>query len=113
MTEGPSPFVPISMAGGPAPAEAIRPRVVYVKYRAPAPLEFPGVQGILPGPVFHVAGVLLREDDEFLALGEVAFAAENPEYARRFGKDMFPAFRHILTIPKASILERKDLAPWG
>ncbi len=112
-TERP-PFVPLPMAGGPAgPAPASAPpppvTVVYLRYRDPQPLEFTGSQGVLPGPIFHAAGILLREDDEFIALGEVAHLEENPEYARRFGRDMFPAFRHVLTVPKAAIVERRDV----
>jgi hypothetical protein len=84
-------------------------RVVYVRYRDPNPLEFPDRPERLPGPIFHAAGVLLREDDEFLALGEVAFAEENPPMVQRYGVDLFPAYRNILTIPKAVIVERRDV----
>lgn len=83
-------------------------RVVYVRYRDPNPLEFPDRPERLPGPIFHAAGVLLREDDEFLALGEIAFAGENPPLVQRYGVDLFPAYRNILTIPKATIVERRD-----
>lgn len=111
------PFVPLPMRGegrgpgasappGSGPAEV---RLVYVRYRDPSPLEFPDRPERLPGPVFHVAGVLLREDDEFLAVGEVAFAPENPQLAERYGGDLFPAYRNVLTIPKGAILERRDL----
>ena len=112
--EGRGPFVPLPLArpaGTPAAPEAARlppVELVYVRYRDPQPLEFPGTIGMLPGPVFHAGGVLLREDEEFLALGEVAFATENEPYVRRFGVDLFPSYRHILTIPKASILERRS-----
>jgi hypothetical protein len=108
MSEGPGPFVPLPVVGREPPTTTPKVQVVYVRYRAPDPLEFPGVGGILPGPIFHVAGVLLREDSEFLALGEVAFAPDNPDYVARFGRNLFPAFRHILTIPKASVLQRQD-----
>ena len=105
---GNAPFVPLPMHGSPPHRAARAIRLVYVVYRPPEALEFPGVQGTLPGPVFHAAGVLLREDEEHLALGEVAFPEENPEYVQRFGKALFPAFRHILTLPKSVILQRKD-----
>lgn len=117
MTEPPRvPFTPLPMQGdatrttAPA-APAARPevRVVYVRYRDPNPLEFPDRPERLPGPVFHAAGVLLREDEEFVALGEVAFADENVPLETRYGADLFPAYRHILTVPKASILERRDV----
>ena len=89
-------------------------RVVYVRYRDPTPLEFPDRPERLPGPVFHVAGILLREDDEFLALGEVAWSGENEVLASQYGRDLFPAYRNILTIPKATIQERRDfLVPSG
>ncbi len=115
--EGPVPFVPLPLAGRPAPAPAgadgagTLVEVIYVRYRDPTPLEFPGERGRLAGPVFHAAGVLLREDADHLALGEIAFAADNPEYAQRYGGDLFPSYRHVLTIPKASILERRTFSP--
>ena len=93
---------------GPKPSVPREVRVVYVRYRDPNPLEFPNRPERLPGPIFHAAGVLLREDDEFLALGEVAFAEENPPMVQRYGADLFPAYRNILTIPKATIVERRD-----
>ena len=83
-------------------------RVVYVRYRDPTPLEFPDRPERLPGPVFHAAGILLREDDEFLALGEVAWSEENEALAVKYGRDLFPAYRNVLTIPKATIQERQD-----
>jgi hypothetical protein len=110
------PFVPLPMhpTGGAEAPEAKTPpsrevRVVYVRYRDPNPLEFPDRPERLPGPIFHAAGVLLREDDEFLALGEVAFAEENPPMVQRYGVDLFPAYRNVLTIPKSTIVERRDV----
>jgi hypothetical protein len=90
---------------GPTPRQV---RVVYVRYRDPNPLEFPDRPERLPGPIFHAAGVVLREDDEFLALGEIAFAEENPPMVQRYGADLFPAYRNVLTIPKVTIVERHD-----
>jgi hypothetical protein len=97
--------------GAPPPKGSGTPkvRVVYVRYRDPNPLEFPDRPERLPGPIFHAAGVVLREDDEFLALGEIAFAEENPPMVQRYGPDLFPAYRNILTIPKATIVERRDV----
>lgn len=111
------PFVPLPMSpspgSGPTPTSPASPvgglRVVYLRYRDPTPLEFPDRPERLPGPLFHVAGVLLREDDEFLALGEVAWEEENRPLAGRYGRDLFPAYRNVLTIPKAAIVERQDL----
>lgn len=111
------PFVPLPMsspegAGPSPPPPGRRPRtvrVVYVRYRDPNPLELPDRPERLPGPVFHTAGILLREDDEYLALGQVAFAEENPPLAARYGADLFPAYRNVITIPKAAILERKEV----
>ncbi len=116
MTQGgrDAPFVPLPMHGsGPSRGPPPAVRLVYVIYRPPEALEFPGVQGILPGPIFHAAGILLREDEEYLALGEVAFPEENPEYVQRFGRALFPAFRHILTLPKSALLGRKDFPLGG
>ena len=111
------PFVPLPMAPGrsadpAAESSASVPReirVVYVRYRDPAPLEFPDRPERLPGPVFHAAGILLREDDEFLALGEVALSEENTALVGRYGRDLFPAYRNVLTIPKPAIQERREI----
>jgi hypothetical protein len=92
-----------------APGPPKEVRVVYLKYRDPSPLEFPDRPERLPGPVFHAAGVLLREDDEFLALGELAFADENGPLAQRYGHDLFPAYRNVLSVPKSSVIERRDM----
>lgn len=110
----PVPFLPLPMAGESVPTRPPgqpRPevRMVYLRYRDPKPLEFPDRPERLGGPVFHAAGVLLREDDDFLALGEVAFAEENELLARRYGADLFPAYRNVLTVPKAAIVERRDV----
>ena len=106
----PPPFVPLPMQGAPAgPGAAPRElRVVYLRYRDPNPLMFPERPERLPGPVFHAAGVLLREDDEFLAIGEIAFSDENAPLAGRYGPDLFPAYRNTLTVPKAAVVERRD-----
>ena len=109
--EGPEPvIVPPPVQGEGPPAPPSRPvRVVYLRYRDPSSLEFPERPGPLTGPIFHAAGVLLREDEQFLALGEIAYAQENEPLAHRYGGDLFPAYRNILTIPQASIVERHDL----
>lgn len=117
MTELPRPpFVPLAMhpsgggeSGGSKAPGREEVRVVYLRYRDPNPLEFPDRPERLPGPIFHTAGVLLREDDEFLALGEIAFAEENPPMVQRYGVDLFPAYRNVLTVPKATIVERRDI----
>ncbi len=111
-------LVPLPMVGDPTRADdsplARGPLlIVYVRYRDPAPLEFPGVAGLMPGPIFHAAGVLLREDEGFLALGEVAFGEENGPFTLRFGADLFPAYRHVLTIPKETILDRRTFQVEG
>ncbi len=115
----PHPFVPLPMVASrpPQPPDPDAPsgppevHVVYIRYRDPNPLEFPDRPERFPGPIFHAAGVVLREDEEFLALGEVAFGPENPELAGRYGADLFPAYRNVLTVPKAAIVERRDLVP--
>jgi hypothetical protein len=117
MNETPEdPFVRLPMLPKGAESETIpkRPetrevRVVYVRYRDPNPLEFPDRPERLAGPIFYAAGVLLREDEKFLALGEIAFAEENPLLVQRYGVDLFPAYRNILTIPKGAIVERRDI----
>ena len=115
--DSPPVFVPLPMAGEPRPdapvaGDAARPavRIVYLRYRDPRPLEFPDRPGKLGGPIFHAAGVLLREDDAFVALGEVAFAEENAALVQRYGRDLFPAYRNILTVPKAAIVARLDVS---
>lgn len=114
--EVPVPFTPLPMhpeapsrpsevAGAPSPEVVL----VYVRYRDPNPLEFPDRPERIPGPIFHAGGILLREDDEFLALGEVALREENPLLEERYGKDLFPAYRNVLTVPKGTIVERRDV----
>ncbi len=117
----PEPFVPLPMHSGTrgetsGPSVGTGPeevRVVYLRYRDPTPLEFPDRPERLSGPVFHAAGVLLREDDRFLALGEIAFRDENRPLVGRYGSDLFPAYRNVLTVPKDSILERRDFSIRG
>lgn len=87
-------------------------KVVYVKYADPKPFtEDPAEK--LPTHfhriVFNVAGLLIREDEEILFIGERAVEGDNRKVAERYGKDMFPAYRNVVPIRKSDIIERKDI----
>ncbi|MEM3851977.1 MAG: hypothetical protein QXP70_03155 [Methanomassiliicoccales archaeon] len=58
--------------------------------------------------IFAVAGIVLREDEDFLLIGEKASAEDNPKLASRFGQDMFPAYRNIIAVRKKDIISRQD-----
>lgn len=59
--------------------------------------------------VFSAAGILIREDDELLVIGETASGEDNAKMAERYGKDMFPAYRNVTPIRKSDIISRKDI----
>ncbi len=59
--------------------------------------------------VFQTAGLLIREDDELVFIGEKAAEDDNTKLAERYGRDMFPAYRNVLPIRKSDIIERRDL----
>lgn len=52
--------------------------------------------------------MLIREDDDFLFLGERALLKDNARLAERYGADMFPAYRNVIPVRKADIMERID-----
>lgn len=57
---------------------------------------------------FRVAGLIIREDEEFLLLGESAVLQDNPSVGDRVGKDLFPSYRNVLPVRKKDIIERID-----
>ncbi len=87
-------------------------KIVYVRYSDPMPFsEDPGkrLDSRFHRMIFSAAGLLIREDEETLFLGERAVIEDNGKVAERYGRDMFPAYRNILPIRKEDILERKDV----
>lgn len=85
---------------------------MYVKYSDPRPFnEDPAEK--LPTQfhriIFNVAGILIREDEELIFIGERAVEEDNAKVAERYGKDMFPAYRNVLPIRKSDIIERRDI----
>ncbi len=52
--------------------------------------------------------MLIREDDDFLFLGERALLKDNAKLAERYGADMFPAYRNVIPVRKVDIMERID-----
>ena len=87
-------------------------KVVYIKYSDPKPFnEDPAEK--LPTHfhriIFSVAGILIREDEELVFIGERAAGEDNAKVAERYGRDMFPAYRNVLPIRKSDIIERRDI----
>lgn len=87
-------------------------KIVYIKYADPKPFnEDPAEK--LPTHfhriIFNVAGILIREDEDLLFIGERAVEEDNRKVADRYGKDMFPAYRNVLPVRKSDIIERKDI----
>ncbi|MCL5253616.1 MAG: hypothetical protein M1351_05970 [Candidatus Thermoplasmatota archaeon] len=86
-------------------------KIVYVKYSDPKPFSPHGGRGAdatAYRAVFRTGGVIVREDDDVLLIGEQAAKEDNGAIAERFGSDMFPAYRNILPIRKEDIIERID-----
>lgn len=81
-------------------------RITYVKYRDVA--SFSRGQGKEVRTVFRTAGMVIREDNEFLVMGEVCTKEDNEQAAVNFGSDMFPAYRSVVPIRKEDIVERRD-----
>lgn len=85
-----------------------RVRVAYVRYADPMPFSSqPSTDVPLESlrMVFQVAGIVVREDDEYLVLGEVARISDNSGFAAKHGSDMFPAYRNVLPIRKSDIVK--------
>jgi hypothetical protein len=81
-------------------------KITYVKYRDAAP--FTHAAGSEVRMVFRTAGMVIKEDNEFLVMGEVCTKEDNEQAAVNFGSDMFPAYRSVLPIRKEDIVERRD-----
>lgn len=83
-------------------------RVACVKYADPKPFSSePSTDVSLESHrvVFQVAGIIVREDDEYLVLGEIASLSDNGAFAAKFGSDMFPAYRNVVPIRKSDVVE--------
>lgn|GEM_PF-2873727 len=86
-------------------------KVCYIRYSDPMPFRPDGRQGIQADEfraVFRTAGMLIREDDEYLFLGERAVLDDNIRLAERYGADMFPAYRNVIPVRKIDIMDRID-----
>lgn len=88
-------------------------KIVYLKYVDPVNWKTPDIrfyEGDLEKGcklvVSNIAGLLIREDDEKIILGEVTKADDNPEL-NIYGIE-FPYYRDVIIILKKSILKRKD-----
>ena len=87
-------------------------KIVYVKYSDPGQFrENPSEK--IPTRylrmVFSAAGLLIREDDELIVIGERASVEDNEKAAEKYGRDMLPAYRNITPIRKSDIISRKDI----
>jgi len=86
-------------------------KLCYLKYSDPKPFRSePGKNLLVPEMriTFRVAGLIIREDEEFLLLGESAVLQDNPSVGDRVGKDLFPSYRNVLPVRKKDIIERID-----
>jgi len=87
-------------------------KIVYVKYVDPMGWHKPDMKFYeedLEYAVLHVqrvAGILIKEDEEKIVLGEVSLAEDNPKLAE-FGVE-YPHYRYICIIAKTNIIERKE-----
>ncbi|MEM3670588.1 MAG: hypothetical protein QW767_02465 [Thermoprotei archaeon] len=87
-------------------------RLAYVRYADPKPFtERPGEQLTLESHrvVFQAAGIVIKEDGEYLVLGEVADIGDNRSLAEKYGADMFPSYRNVVPIRKVDILELREV----
>lgn len=83
-------------------------RISYVKYREQRSLA-PQGSSVSYEAVFRAAGIVVREEEEILFLGEIATREDNVDLLHRFGADMLPAYRNVLPIRKEDIIERQDV----
>ena len=56
--------------------------------------------------VLRHSGILIREDDELIIIGEVQSSEDNPELDD-WGVE-FPRYRHLTLIHKSQVIYRKD-----
>lgn len=87
-------------------------KVIYVKYSDPRPFKEDPAEKLpthFHRIVFNVAGLLIREDDDIVFIGELASSQDNEKIAERYGKDMFPAYRNVVPVRKSDIIERRDI----
>lgn len=56
--------------------------------------------------IHRVAGIVIRETDDTIVIGEVEIAEDNPKY-EEFGHS-FPKYRYVMTLLKNNIIERQD-----
>lgn len=87
-------------------------KILYVKYRDPMLFNRPNeniyeedLDQILPG-IIRDAGILIKEDNERVWLGEAHVAEDNPEL-EDWGV-RHPHYRNVRVIHKSQIIEREE-----
>jgi len=90
-------------------------KILYVKYRDPMLFNRPtenvypkDLEQILPA-IIRDAGILIKEDEENVWLGESHIAEDNPEL-NDWGL-RHPYYRNVRVIHKSQIIERKEWCP--
>ena len=88
-------------------------KIIYVKYRDPMLFNRP-VENVYPEDLEKIkpaivrdTGILIREDEESVWLGEAHLAEDNPELDE-WGVQ-HPYYRNVRVIHKSQVLERKEI----
>lgn len=87
-------------------------KIVFIKYRDPIIWFKPNERyydsdvDYFELVVDRVAGILIKEDESKIVLGEVSLEEDNPK-ASEWGVQ-YPSYRYVIIIDKNNIIERKD-----
>ena len=88
-------------------------KIVFIKYRDPMLFNRPNdniypedLEQLVPG-IIRDAGILIKEDEERIHLGEAHIADDNPELDEWGIR--YPYYRNVRVIHKSQIIERQDL----
>ena len=87
-------------------------KIVYLKYKDPMIWHNPQARFYeedlksMSSVTCRIAGILIKEDDEKIILGEATIEEDNIKLLE--GGIEFPYYRDIAIITKTSIVERKD-----
>ena len=91
-------------------------KIVFVKYRDPMLFNRPtenvypeDLEQIIPA-IIRDAGILIKEDDDNVWLGEAHLAEDNPELDE-WGL-RHPYYRNVRVIHKSQIIERQEWRPF-
>ncbi len=89
-------------------------KILYVKYRDPMLFNRPNdniypedLDQIVPA-IIRDAGILIKEDEERILLGETHIAEDNPELDEWGVRH--PHYRNVRVIHKSQIIERREFA---